>query len=30
VMTVDQRRWLIVLLAAIIGGAIGLLLLSWV
>jgi hypothetical protein len=29
-MTVDQRRWLVVILAAIIGGAIGLLLLSWV
>jgi hypothetical protein len=29
-VTVNQRRWLIMLLAAIIGGAIGLLLLSWV
>jgi hypothetical protein len=28
-MTLNQRRWLIVLLAAVIGGAIGLLLLSW-
>jgi hypothetical protein len=28
-VTIDQRRWLIVLLAAIIGAAIGLLLLSW-
>jgi hypothetical protein len=28
-MTLEQRRWLIVLLAAIVGGVIGLLLLSW-